>query len=249
MQEMAARTTNEVTPTKRVKRSTEKKASVRKAPTLADAEVVEAIRKGIRTRDLVPGQRLVEADLAEQLNTSRGTVRAALMHLTTEGLVERTVNRSARVRVVGLNEALNILEIRFAIESVILERAAVRITEKKIEELRKIGMTLRDCVERQDGMGYGKGIGRIREIYVQAADQPVARDCLMRLRDQMMGHRFSLTHQRGRPQETLPFWLERIEALAQRDPEAVQDNLRRHVANTRQAMIALADQEEPSPFQ
>jgi hypothetical protein len=47
---------------------------------------------------MVPGQRLVEAELAETLNVTHASVRAALLHLGGEGLAERIPNRGARVR-------------------------------------------------------------------------------------------------------------------------------------------------------
>ncbi|WP_232836414.1 GntR family transcriptional regulator [Lentzea terrae] len=46
--------------------------------------------------DFVPNQRLVEADLCEQFGASRASVRAALVELANERLVERVQNRGAR---------------------------------------------------------------------------------------------------------------------------------------------------------
>ncbi|HEY4613886.1 MAG TPA: GntR family transcriptional regulator, partial [Citricoccus sp.] len=49
------------------------------------AEVAARIREAISAGDLVPNQRLIEADLAEAYGASRGHVRTALGELTVEG--------------------------------------------------------------------------------------------------------------------------------------------------------------------
>ena len=58
-----------------------------------------ALRTAIADGDLLPGARLVEADLVAMLGVSRGNVRLAIDALAAEGLVERIPNKGARVRV------------------------------------------------------------------------------------------------------------------------------------------------------
>ena len=52
-----------------------------------------ALRAAIADGDLLPGARLVEADLVAMLGVSRGNVRLAIEALAAEGLVERIPNR------------------------------------------------------------------------------------------------------------------------------------------------------------
>ncbi|MGH8880078.1 MAG: GntR family transcriptional regulator, partial [Stackebrandtia sp.] len=56
-----------------------------------------AIRDAIINGEFVPNQRLVEADVSERFHASRAAVRAALLELTNQGMVERVQNRGARV--------------------------------------------------------------------------------------------------------------------------------------------------------
>src|SRR5213078_2286572 len=87
---------------------------------------VAAIRDAIVHGEFVPNQRLVEADLSEQFEASRATVRSALVELANEGLVERVQNRGARVRAVSLAEAIEITEVRMALEGLCAAKAAER---------------------------------------------------------------------------------------------------------------------------
>src|SRR5690349_10615787 len=61
-------------------------------------EVIEWIRERIRRGRLVPGQRLVEADIIREVGASRSRVREALQRLATEGLVTIEEFRGASVK-------------------------------------------------------------------------------------------------------------------------------------------------------
>ena len=160
---------------------------------LSRTEVVDEIRERILKGDLVPGQRLVEAEICDLLNTSRGTVRTALMDLAHEGLIERIANRGARVRVVSLTEALQIVEVRQVVEALCVARAAERITDAGIKRLRRLAAELKDCCEKSDVAGYAEHTQAIFEAYVEIAEQPVAAEVLSRLRAQSTRHRYRLT--------------------------------------------------------
>lgn len=218
----------------------------KKAKQLSHPEVVEAIRERILHGELVPGQRLVEAELCEYLNASRGTVRTALMDLTHDGLIERIANRGARVRVVSLDEALQIVQVRMAVEALCVSLAAERISDVEIAELRALADGLRDCAEKSDVTGFARHTHAIFEAYVRIAGQPIAAEVLSRLRAQSTRHRFRLTYRAGRSRVSLPFWLDIVEAICNRQPQAAQDALCRLVRNIEESMKALAD--EPAPL-
>ncbi|WP_172328932.1 GntR family transcriptional regulator [Mangrovicoccus sp. HB161399] len=208
--------------------------------TMSQADVVEAIRGEIRASRLIPGQRLVEGELSELLGTSRATVRAALMDLAKEGLVERVANRGARVRVVGLDEALHMAEARLVVERLCVQRATERLSDAQIAEMRALLERLGELARSNDIQGFAAATNQIREIYLDAADQPVARGIISRLRDQMAGHTYRLTYRPGRPQATLPYWEALVSAFARRDAAAAGAAVEAHVANVRETMRSIA---------
>lgn len=90
------------------------KRSTRSSPDI----VFDAIIEGVRLGRLVPGQRLVEADLTESLGVSRGPVREALKRLAAEGIVTLSQNRGAFVRALNRKDAddlLRVLEVTCAL--------------------------------------------------------------------------------------------------------------------------------------
>jgi len=78
--------------------------------------VVEWIRDRIRKGRLVPGQRLVEADIIRELSASRSRVREALQRLSTEGLVTIEEFRGASVKQFSRDEIRQIYRTRMALE-------------------------------------------------------------------------------------------------------------------------------------
>jgi len=207
--------------------------------------VAQAIRRAIMRDELVPGQRLVEADLSKSLGTSRSNVRGALMDLSQEGLVERIAHRGARVRVISLEEALQNTEVRMVVEELCAAKAAERITAPDIAALRALAKQLQARARQGDIVGFAETTHKIRDIYVRIAEQPVAAEVLARLRALISRHRFRLTYRPGRANVALPFWLERVEAICQRDPEAARLAVQRHAENVKEAMRALASERNP----
>lgn len=68
---------------------------ISKAPGIS--RIVQKIDEMIATGQLVPGQRLIEAELMLEMNASRGMIREALRFLAGDGVVELLPNRGARV--------------------------------------------------------------------------------------------------------------------------------------------------------
>ncbi|MCM2430676.1 GntR family transcriptional regulator [Streptomyces sp. RKAG337] len=88
--------------------------------------VQEAIKHGILTGQLSPGQALVEADLAAQFGVSKTPVREALKTLAGTGLVVMSQYKGVTVRTVDAAMAREIYDVRLLLEPEALRRSIVR---------------------------------------------------------------------------------------------------------------------------
>lgn len=201
--------------------------------------VVDAIRAAITEGEFAPNQRLVEADLSERFGASRTSIRTALVELTSEGLVERVQNRGARVRAVSLTEAVEITEVRMALEGLCAAKAATRLTDADRERLRAIGSAMRDAVAAGDLLGYSDLNRRLHSLIRDLAGQDTARTILERLRAQNVRHQFQLAMHPGRPAVSLPQHLDVIEALCAGDPDAAESAMRRHLRSVIDTLPAI----------
>jgi DNA-binding GntR family transcriptional regulator len=85
---------------------------------------------------LAPGSRLVEADLAESLGTSRVPVREALLELSKDGWVDLRARQGAWVHVPQEAEVGEVFEVRAALEAEAARLAAIRAEPGQAEQLR-----------------------------------------------------------------------------------------------------------------
>lgn len=205
------------------------------------ADVAQYIRTSITSGEMVPGQRLVEADLAEAVGASRGHVRSALADLAVEGLIERIQNRGARVRQVTLEEALEIIEVRAAVEALCAAKAAEKVSEDEIAELRDIGTNMTDAVETGNQAAYARGNELLHAAIIRIADQKTAAETICRLQAQAVRYQYRLSAQPGRSQVSLPEHLAIIEAVCTRDADAARDAMHAHLSSVAGAIQNTAD--------
>lgn len=201
-------------------------------------DVAEAIRAAILAGDLAPGQRLVEVELSERLGASRGAVRAGLIDLAHEGLVERIANRGARVRIVSVEEALHITEVRAALEGLCAAKAAERITPEEAESLRALGQEMTAAVSEGDVVSYSQLNQQLHETVIALARQDVAAEILARLRARNVRHQFRLAFRPGRPQTSLPQHLAIIDAVCAGDSVRAEAAVREHLTSVFEALQA-----------
>jgi len=200
-----------------------------------------ALRAALADGDLLPGARLVEADLVAMLGVSRGNVRLAIDALAAEGLVERIPHRGARVRVISAEEAVAITEARMALEALIARKAAERVTAAQAGSLGAHLATLRGTLEAGDLLKYSALIQRLHELVRDVAAQPVAAGLVDQLQAQLVRHQFQLSLRPGRPQVSLGELTELVEAIAARDPDRAEAAA---VSHFRSVIAALS---EPIP--
>ncbi|MBX6389966.1 MAG: GntR family transcriptional regulator [Frankia sp.] len=196
----------------------------------------EALRSSLARGDLAPGQRLVEGDLAEQYGITRTSVRAALIDLAAEGLVERIPNRGARVRVITVDEAVAITECRMVLEGLCAARAARLATDQQIASLRELDEQLREAVAAGEPLRYSELNRTLHRRVVEIAAQPVADEVLDRLNAQLVRYQFRLSLRPGRPKESLGEHLAIIDAIARRDEAAAEAAARAHLASVIEAL-------------
>jgi DNA-binding GntR family transcriptional regulator len=191
--------------------------------------LVDAIRDAITSGEFAANQRLIESDLSERFGASRGNVRTALLQLTSEGLVERMQNRGARVRAVSLPEAIEITEVRMALEGLCAAKAAERMTADDCDRLRGLAAAMQDAVASGDLLGYSE-LNRQMDAHIrELSGQSIAQGILKRLRGQNVRHQFRLAMHPGRAAISLAQHLEIIDALCAGDPEVAEAAVRRHL--------------------
>lgn len=110
------------------------------APEKATAKELaeQHLRAAILQQQLLPGERLNEVALAEELGISRGPVREAIQGLASEGFLHLIRNRGAFVITVDPSEIKELYEVRIALERRAVKLVAGQRDDQQIIELARM---------------------------------------------------------------------------------------------------------------
>jgi len=100
--------------------------------------VLDALRSAIIDGTYLPGERLVEEEIAARFDVSRNPTREALHALSVEGFVEIEPRRGARVATMNARWAGELFEVRAPLEGLVARLAAQRRTPADLVHLRDV---------------------------------------------------------------------------------------------------------------
>lgn len=128
------------------------------------AQVHDVLMERILDMELPPFQELSEARLAAEFGVSRTPVREALRRLQADGFVKVTPNAGAVVTQWTDNNMRDVFELRALLESYGAQRAAERITDQGILELKRLAeRQYEESVRRAPG--YIERIGELNSHF------------------------------------------------------------------------------------
>ncbi|MCF8210243.1 MAG: phosphonate utilization associated transcriptional regulator [Rhodoferax sp.] len=116
--------------------------------------VQQEIERAILVGEYPPGAKLNEAVLAEKLGVSRGPVREAFRMLDEAGLVRTEKNRGVFVRTIPISEALEIFDLRAAMDEWVGKRLAASISDAHFKEIKAMVAEMEKAVKAQDAQQY-----------------------------------------------------------------------------------------------
>ena len=206
----------------------------------SEPDVTDALREAILRGDYVAGQRLVETDLCERFGATRFTVRTALQALAAQGLVEVLRNRGARVRTVTIEEAIEITEVRRALEGLCAARAASRATEQDKARLQGIVTEMKAAWKGGELLRYSELNAELHGAVRSIAHHETSARIIEQLRGQIVRHQFRLALVPGRPAVSLPQHEAIVAAIAAGDPQAAERAMHEHIDSVIDALRDLA---------
>ena len=201
------------------------------------------LRAAILAGRLQPNERLVEADLVELLGAPRGSIRMALLRLTHDGLVEHERNRGARVRQVSVDEAIDILEARAALEGFAARKAAVNGTRDEVDELSSILGAMRERLDAGDVLGASERNPALHATILRTARHGTIERLVGSLSSQLVRFQYRTILLPGRAEQSYAEHAAVVEAIADADADGAEAAMRVHLDSLRDALMHLAADE------
>lgn len=168
-------------------------------------------------------------------------MRVALARLAHEGLIELEPHRGARVRLVGLAEAVEILETRAVLEGLAARHAAARATPQDVSDLRAVVADMAGLLRAGDLLAVSDRNLVLHRRLLEIAGHATASRLSAALRSQLVRFQYRTILLPGRGQYSLAEHTEIVEAVAAGDPGAAEAAMRSHLSRVAAALRTMED--------
>lgn len=191
---------------------------------------------------LVPGQRLIEADLVAQLQIGRGPVREALRILAGDGVIELIPNRGARVREVSRERVVHMMQALLGIVLMGLELYVAR--EHSRDEKAELRAAFERIREKAGERNYNALLNCITDYHALVHEHSGN----LYLNEVMLRLRIDNSHRQLASALHVEHWDAYVEnyesitkALLKRDGDAAGKAMRKHGGDLMAALQARGD--------
>jgi phosphonate utilization transcriptional regulator len=198
----------------------------------------QEIERMILSGEIAPGAKLTEAWLAAKLGISRGPIREAFRRLEEAGLVRQEKNRGVFVRDIPLDEAVEIFDLRAAMDELVGRRLAESVTPEQLKTVRAIVDRMEQAAKAGDADAYHLLNLQFHDTLVQLAGnrklaaiyRKLVKELALFRRRNLLDHGV-LPHSAAEHRQIL-------KAIASGDPEAAGRAMFEHVMESKQRMLA-----------
>jgi DNA-binding GntR family transcriptional regulator len=192
------------------------------------------LRSAILDGTLSGGTRLVQTELATQLDVSTTPVREALRDLAMEGLVVVDPHRGAVVRALDIDEVREIYELRITLEPIMVRRVAARITDAQLDHAEELATRMQTETNLSTWVDLNR---EFHAIFSEPDDRSKLAGILATLRDSASAYvSLSLDERPQQVPEANEEHVELVRLYRQRDTEAV---VRLTVGHLRSTLTAI----------
>ena len=142
----------------------------------ATERVEQYIRQAIYRGSLKPRERLIEEDIAKQLQCSRGPVREALLRLERDGLIVTLPRRGTFIRDISPESIEVVFSMRGKLEALCVRYLRQQITPESEELLRSVLKEMKSAASKNDNEQFFEADMKLHQtIWQLSKREPVQR--------------------------------------------------------------------------
>ncbi|MDH1557988.1 GntR family transcriptional regulator [Pseudomonas sp. MDMC216] len=194
--------------------------------------VFRLIQAAIVKGEIAPGSKISEPELARTYGISRGPLREAIHRLEGQKLLVRVPHVGARVVSLSHAELVELYEIRESLEGMACRLAAERMTQKEIDELRRVLELHEQDAAFKAGVGYYQQEGDFDfhyRIIQGSGNRTLAKLLCDELYQLVRMYRLQFSATPNRPHQAFAEHHRILDAIADRDGELAELLMRRHI--------------------
>jgi DNA-binding GntR family transcriptional regulator len=215
--------------------------SINEAPHTIRASVEKRLRDAIVNNRFPPGMHLSDRALCEEFGASRNIIREVIRGLEAEGLVTVFPNRGPFVSIVTVGEAVQIYELRGALEALAGEGFAVRASDAERAALEAVFVSLCTAEGPHELVALK---AEFYEILLRGCRNHFVDGTLRQFLNRISQLRATSMSVPGRLADTIRELRKIMQAIRNRDAEGAGHACREHVRAAAHVAIALLRESE-----
>lgn len=195
------------------------------------------LKDALTTLAYKPGDYLNTANLMDELALGRTPINHALHRLSTEGLVQIIPRKGIMVSPLSIDDALELIDVRMANESLCARLAAAKITEAELHQLKSLAREFDEAVNRRNMAQVMNSDRLFHEQIALAARNQILTEILKVLHARSQRFWAISLSTEGHLKEVQAEHQSIIEALAKADPDAATAAVEAHVLSFKRSLL------------
>lgn len=200
-------------------------------------QAYQELKRIILDRQIPPGGKLNEGDLAQALGISRTPIREAINRLEKEGLVKIVPQKGAYVVQFTEADIYELFLIRENLEGLAAYLAATRISEKDLAKLEPAVEGFSEPFDEKEIRRYAREDFKFHQAVVQLSGAQRLIGLISTLHDYIRIFRLTTVGVSGRMKSSLDEHRELLEAFRLRNPEEAEQRMRQHIRHVRDGVM------------
>jgi DNA-binding GntR family transcriptional regulator len=213
-------------------------------PTLRD-QIYDILKKSIILREIKPGDKINEEDLAKTLQVSRTPIRESLLRLEHEGIVQILPRRGAFVASVSEAKTAEVFQVREVLEGLVARLATMNMNDEILNRL-KICLENATSIQNNDDrlLKYTPADIEFHGLLLEACNNDLLKSLMQIVNAHLQMVRLRTVVLPGRPEQTVSEHHEIFEAMERRDARSAEKLMRKHVESVRKDALKDLDPAE-----
>ncbi|NJR66544.1 MAG: GntR family transcriptional regulator [Leptolyngbyaceae cyanobacterium CRU_2_3] len=217
--------------------------SIRRSKSLHE-QTYQVLRSSILSGGLAPGDRLVETQLAQQLQVSRTPIREAMRQLQQEGLIVGDANEGLRVTSISAVDTLHLYDCRIGLEQMAVAGACKQASKAQLQLIEQYVLQAEQLMHSPDLNNFQ--LLDLDYQFHRAIAESSGNKWLVALLDQVFDKmtllRVQTTRQNPQVLEIRVEHRQIYQAIAQRDPDAAIGAMHSHLISSQARVVQEVEQ-------
>ena len=206
--------------------------------------VFTTLRQAILKGELLPGERLMEIQLADKMGVSRTPIREAIRKLEKEGLVTMIPRKGAEVAGISEKMLKDVLEVRMVLENLAFQLALRKITPADIQRLEEYEHSFARAVADKNIVDMAEADEQFHFVIYDIADNDKLRELLNNLRENMYRYRMEYLKDENYRKTLMEEHAQLIDCFRSKNLEGGIELTKQHVENQEKAVLSKLRKDE-----